>query len=124
MQVWKTGHMANDFEPSPRLRAAKEAHVAAKAALKAAKEELALAIAEEVRGGAMLSRATRYAGYANETGRRKVRALGVEGDPSRVPPPVPPSKRADIQILMPDGTTVIAELKQHPRPETPPAADS
>lgn len=94
MQVWKNGQMANDFEPSQRLRAARERHEAAKLALKAAKADLAEAIAEEVRGGAMLSRATRYAGYANETGRRKVRALGVEGDPSRVPPPAPPKRTA------------------------------
>jgi hypothetical protein len=90
--VCKTGRMAKDLDPSPRLAAAVTAHNAAKAALKAAKEELALAIADELRAGAKIAPVARYADYVPEHVRRIARAHGIEGDPSRVPPPAPPRR--------------------------------
>lgn len=91
-RVCKTGGMARDLDPSPRLKAADAEHRRAIAALKAAKAELALAIAEEVRGGAKIAAVARYVAYVPEHVRRIARAHGIEGDPSRVPPPAPPRR--------------------------------
>lgn len=88
-----TGAVARDFQPSPHLRDAIAAHERAKKALKTAKERLAEAVAEEVRSGAKLTDVAKEAKYTPEHVRRLARAHGVEGDPSRIPPPVPPRRR-------------------------------
>ncbi len=88
-----TGAVARDFKPSPRLQDAIQAHERAKKTLKAAKERLAEAVADEVRDGAKLSDVAKAAKYTPEHVRRLARAHGVEGDPSRIPPPAPPRRR-------------------------------
>lgn len=76
------------------LLAAARAHTRAEEMLKRRREELALAIANAVRDGAKLSHVARAAGYTPEHVRRIARAHGVEGDPSRIPPPAPPRRAA------------------------------
>ena len=79
-------------EPSDRLTEAVRARDRAKAALDKRLEELGEVIADEVRSGVMQSKVAKVAKYTPEHVRRIARAHGVEGDPSRVPPPAPPRK--------------------------------
>lgn len=92
MRYCHTGGMA--LELSPEYKAAASEYIAAVAALEAAREKLAPLVAAEVARGAKLSHVAKAAGYTPEHVRRIARAHGVEGDPSRVPPPAPPRRTA------------------------------
>jgi hypothetical protein len=92
--AWHNGPVAREFVPSDPLRDAIKAHERAKKALKNAKEKLAQLAAEEVRSGAKLTDVAKATGYSDEHVRRLARAHGVEGDPSRIPPPAPPRRKS------------------------------
>lgn len=81
-------------EPSEEFLAAARAYVRAVENLERRRKELAPLMAAEVARGVLLSRVAKETGYTRETVRRTAREHGVEGDPSRVPPP-PPARRSD-----------------------------
>lgn len=108
-------------EPSDRLTQAVKARDRAKKAYEERLAELGEVIADEARSGVMLTKIAKAIGNSVEHVRRQVRAHGVEGDPSRVPPP-PPPRLTDATLTLPDGTTATVQLRIKPKRETPPAA--
>jgi acyl-CoA reductase-like NAD-dependent aldehyde dehydrogenase len=81
MGIWHTDPMSDAVI---RARAALDR---AEAAVERRREELAAAIAEEVRDGAKLSHVAAKAKYTREHVRRIARAHGVESAIDREPPP-------------------------------------
>lgn len=81
MGIWHTDRMSDAVS---RARAALDR---AEALVELRRDELAAAIAEEVRGGAKLSHVAARAKYTREHVRRIVRAHGIEDTTGREPPP-------------------------------------
>lgn len=81
MGIW---HTVGVTDAVTRARAALDR---AEAAVERRRDELAEAIAEEVRAGAKLSHVAAKAKYTREHVRRIVRAHGIEDTSGREPPP-------------------------------------
>lgn len=86
MTVCETGAVPA-IEPSEEFLAAARAFVRAQETLERRRKELGPLMASEVERGVKLSRVAKETGYTRETVRRVAREHGVEGDPTRTPPP-------------------------------------